>query len=1264
MKVPTKVLYASYLPKVKDRNKLLMADNGMSMIGGPKPKNLLSSIPTSYLDNLDNLGSDNNIPKFSPINTQVDTSNYQAPDTDKAIGNQPINPYTGQPVTRYPPKPTTDRRGFNVGEAFVAAGSLFDSLIPNDPITRWPRVEPQEAYNPHPYGTGSQALMEYGGPLEAKDGHWIQHAVNPKHKGYCTPMTKKTCTPRRKALAKRFKHGLEDGGFIESIFTQSEMAQGGGLSREQDYGSKSKPYPSVSSNEFAGPHRSYPIPTRADAIDALRLAHLHGNSSVIAKVHSKYPELKEYGGEVGNEAFYNGDDGFAYSGIHINPANKGKFNALKKRTGKSTEELTHSKNPLTRKRAIFAQNAKKWKHAEGGLLPFTQDYATQEQVDYGGNTIDTIFAHGGLLTADKAKEILRDGTAQGHKLTPKQKRYFGYIAGGGTPKAPDGVTIPGAKPSSVGNAPNPDDYYTNNATLQYYKEQLNNKLKAKNPDAYNNYLKGLVDARKNTDPTAVQKYNDTSDYNDYLTPQEVKDTLGDNYNSYIQSLQNVNRYNIAQGRRPLYGEIEGEKDVNNLNYGRRFASLSTTPTYSIGDMSKGTGYQRMYKYNPSTKKVDISETGNLQYRPKPFNPSQVENVATLNSGGKMMDSNVYDNGGIVENPNISTHYGGTANVMSYNPYDGGTTHFNGPSHADGGIGMGYNGKQVEVEGGETAAKDSNGDLNIFGNMYIPGTKTKFKTVSKEIADKENKFDRLKTTGTNTVNSLDPRNKYEQLKFNSAELMMKGGDLGQQELAKQKQKLADLQNAMLDTAKEFNLDPQGMSQGNIKKAKKGMYIRKAAAGDNIGPGDPNDPTRADRNKNPGNIKYGKFAKAHGAIGQDKDGFAIFPDRNTGSTAMKTLLTSNSYKNKPIDEAIKTWTGSSPYRYNLPDDLKGKKVSDLSNDQVNTLMGIMTKGEGTRYGTPQKAIPTTAVARPTPVQPFTPYGLPSIPPLTVNPPQAAPNNPAPPPLSEINIPERNPIPTNARGLGFQEVAGELYGLATNQERPVYAQRYNPQLYEPYQVSFQDRINQNQESFNDIKRLVGNNPSALGSLAAQKYSADNAVRADEFRTNQGISNQITNQNISLMNDAQLKNLGIADTQATKQEGANAKTREVNQMIINSLSSKYAQNQLENRRLKAYENLYNYRFTPNAMGGDDATNFNPDQVFDFTGPGGTTNPGGRNDIRTITNYDKNGNVRNYRQVDDSQLNDEYRALKTEMARRKLPLLSVPKLFHGGYIK
>lgn len=60
-------------------------------------------------------------------------------------------------------------------------------------------------------------------------------------------------------------------------------------------------------------------------------------------------------------------------GIYIKPENRGKFNATKARTGKTTEELTHSKNPVTKKRAIFAQNASKWrKEEEGGMIESDQ----------------------------------------------------------------------------------------------------------------------------------------------------------------------------------------------------------------------------------------------------------------------------------------------------------------------------------------------------------------------------------------------------------------------------------------------------------------------------------------------------------------------------------------------------------------------------------------------------------------------------------------------------------------------------------------------------------------------------------------------------------------------------------------------------------------------------------------------------------------------------------------------------------------------------
>ena len=80
----------------------------------------------------------------------------------------------------------------------------------------------------------------------------------------------------------------------------------GGLNRNKDYGSKKKPYPSVAKKDFAGGHRSYPIPTKADAVDALRLTGLHGRSDVKAKVYNKYPELRKKG-NVGLVVSINGN---------------------------------------------------------------------------------------------------------------------------------------------------------------------------------------------------------------------------------------------------------------------------------------------------------------------------------------------------------------------------------------------------------------------------------------------------------------------------------------------------------------------------------------------------------------------------------------------------------------------------------------------------------------------------------------------------------------------------------------------------------------------------------------------------------------------------------------------------------------------------------------------------------------------------------------------------------------------------------------------
>ncbi|WCF57203.1 putative transmembrane protein [Bacteroides phage PhiCrAssBcn23] len=180
---------------------------------------------------------------------------------------------------------------------------------------------------------------------------------------------------------------------LPEMNTYNAFAEGGGLSREKNYGSKKKPYPSVPSGDFAGPHRSYPIPTKADARDALRLAGLHGNESVRRKVLAKYPSLKAFGGSlfndvVGNnfnQSFTQGIQGMFQQepeqtvqaaniakdggGIHIKKKNRGKFTEYC--GGKVTEACIrrgkNSSNPTTRKRATFAQNARNW-NAFGGWL--------------------------------------------------------------------------------------------------------------------------------------------------------------------------------------------------------------------------------------------------------------------------------------------------------------------------------------------------------------------------------------------------------------------------------------------------------------------------------------------------------------------------------------------------------------------------------------------------------------------------------------------------------------------------------------------------------------------------------------------------------------------------------------------------------------------------------------------------------------------------------------------------------------------------------
>lgn len=121
---------------------------------------------------------------------------------------------------------------------------------------------------------------------------------NPENKKY-VPMQKAilrgTDDEVRKEINKIYREaGLANrDSLVNDFYKRRNKKRMGGLSRSKDYGSKSKPYPNVDKKDFAGKNRSYPIPTKADAIDALRLAGLHGRDDIKTKVYNKYPELRK-----------------------------------------------------------------------------------------------------------------------------------------------------------------------------------------------------------------------------------------------------------------------------------------------------------------------------------------------------------------------------------------------------------------------------------------------------------------------------------------------------------------------------------------------------------------------------------------------------------------------------------------------------------------------------------------------------------------------------------------------------------------------------------------------------------------------------------------------------------------------------------------------------------------------------------------------------------------------------------------------------------
>ena len=202
---------------------------------------------------------------------------------------------------------------------------------------------------------------------------------------------------------------------------------------------------------------------------------------------------------------------------------------------------------------------------------------------------------------------------------------------------------------------------------------------------------------------------------------------------------------------------------------------------------------------------------------------------------------------------------------------------------------------------------------------------------------------------------------------------------------------------------------------------------------------------------------------------------------------------------------------------------------------------------------------------------------------------------------------------------DFTGEMMAASMNQQEPVQAQLFRPRLSQPYDISFQDQLNANQADFNSLQRMTGYNPAAQTALAAQKYSANSAILAGQFRANQGEKARVFEENRKLMDQADLTNLGILDKQYERQATAKSKTKAQSIEIAKSISDKLAQQRKEQTMSNIEQSRYNYRFDANGR----PINMNALAIWNTSGIGGS----GRNregifgmDDDWMTLYDQNG--------------------------------------------
>lgn len=585
----------------------------------------------------------------------------------------------------------------------------------------------------------------------------------------------------------------------------------------------------------------------------------------------------------------------------------------------------------------------------------------------------------------------------------------------------------------------------------------------------------------------------------------------------------------------------------------------------------------------------IPENHNTRVR----TPQVGDNPYAYGTGSQMM----YENGGNVKTNNTSENpiFDLSVENNSIKPISQSFARIGGNTHTNGGteIEVLSTGERIEAQKGEPISKQINGELVAWGKMKNPHTGNIFERDANILAEMEKRTNKLSIKGEKLMNG----SQMDSLDYSTGNVILDAAKAKDIDTSIKKEIYAKTQQDILDIAQSLNTDPKKLSN---KIAKNGAILKnKAAVGDTIS----NPPaTYSDEQvrqfQQQGNWGQNVFNQAvqntkwfDPNIPSDVSGYQQYwvknyPELvqnsfNTNTFANPFPNTNKGYQQYPVTGAQLTPDQS---LYAFQDGLAGNR-----NIQVNQ-RGFTSQEELDAWTKDRKAIRSQGKT----FYPTDQAGVYDVASINQRPQiqslyQASPNNGLIPITS--NQPTVKPIPTqSATAARAQQEPLERTSLADRNkfqissilpeinallDRPNYVQgqEYRPMYAQPYQVSYQDRVNQGTAEFNRLQNTVQNDPLALATLAGQQRRANDTILAEEFRTNQMIENAVATQNQQLFNQATLQNLQLADQQYMRQEQARANTEAAQQRALQSISAKEQQRRAENNAIRLVENMSDFR-------------------------------------------------------------------------------------------